>query len=76
MNRKKYNPPKIQFENLSLNTDLTTCSIIVNFSEYICPVLIPEIGQTVFQDNNCDWTNDDFYVCYHVPNSAINIFSS
>ena len=38
--------------------------------------LIPEWGETVFTEQNCDWSNDDYYVCYHVPTAGTNIFGS
>ena len=48
----------------------------VTFEEWLCPVVVPELGETIFQEHNCDWSNDDLYICYHVPTASMNIFSS
>ena len=75
--RKSYIKPSISFEKLSLSTDLSAgCSLNVSFAEFVCPVMIEEWGETVFTQNNCDWSNDDLYVCYHVPTAGTNIFGS
>ena len=75
---RRYVKPIISFEKLSLGTDLSAgCSLNSTFAEFVCPVLIPEWGETVFAPNSeCDWSNDEIYVCYHVPTAASNIFGS
>ncbi len=75
---KKYVKPIIAFQELSMNSELSAgCSFDSSFAEFFCPILIPEWGETVFSnDIGCDWTNDDFYVCYHVPTAGSNIFGS
>ena len=61
-----------------METDLSAgCSLDSLFAEFACPVLIPEWGETVFSTElDCYWTNDEFYVCYHVPSAGSNIFGS
>ena len=61
-----------------MSSDLSTgCSLDLAFAEFACPLLIPEWGETVFTDAlQCDWSNDDFYVCYHVPTAGSNVFNS
>ena len=75
---KKYSKPGISFHPLALSADLSAgCTLLSNFAEFSCPVMIPEWGETVFTYNSgCDWSNDDVYVCYHVPTASSNIFSS
>ena len=53
-----------------------SCAMNVNFAEFVCPITIPEWGETVFQEHNCDWSNDDVYICYHVPTASMNVFGS
>lgn len=77
MGKKKYIKPFIQFEKLSLSSDLHAhCSLNITFAEWQCPVLIPEWGETVYQEWNCDWSNDDGFICYHVPTISTNVFAS
>ena len=77
MAKKKYIKPIISFEKLSIGSPVSaSCAFDFNFADFACPVLIPEIGETVFQDNNCDWTSDDYYLCYHVPTMDMNVFGS
>ena len=75
---KNYVKPMITFEKLSAGTDVSAgCSLNSSFAEFVCPVLIPEWGETVFTNaSGCDWSNDDVYVCYHVPTTSSNIFGS
>ena len=73
---KQYVKPVIAFEPLELNSDFSSgCTVELQFAEFSCPVLIPEWGETVF-NNTCDWSNDDFNVCYHVPTASFNVFGS
>ena len=78
MAKKPYIKPTVVFEKLSMSTELSSsCAMNITFAEWICPVPIPEWGnETVFQEYNCDWSNDSGYVCYHVPTISTNIFSS
>lgn len=75
---KNYAKPNIAFQKLAMSADLSTsCSMDISFAEFSCPVLIPEWGETVFSTEvNCDWTNDQFYICYHVPTAGSNVFGS
>lgn len=77
--KKSYVKPLISFEPLALSSALSTgCSFNVSFAEFVCPVEIPEWGgETVFSEQvNCDWSNDDYYICYHVPTITTNVFGS
>ena len=78
MNKHKYVKPNIGFESLALSSELYSgCAFNVNFAEFICPITIPELGnETIFQEYNCDWSNEDIYVCYHVPTASMNVFGS
>ena len=74
---KKYVKPVVAFQELSLGTDVSAgCTMDITFAEFFCPILIPEWGETVFTEHNCDWSNDDYYVCYHVPTAGTNVFGS
>ena len=75
--KKRYVKPLISFESLALSSDLSAgCSFNVTFPEFVCPVLIPEWGETVFTAATCDWSNDEYYICYHVPTMTTNVFGS
>jgi hypothetical protein len=75
--KKKYIKPMVSFEKLAMNSSFSGhCEFNITFAEWVCPVLIPEWGETVFQQDNCDWSNDDYYICYHVPTISTNIFGS
>ncbi|MBQ6021535.1 MAG: hypothetical protein IJR51_10820 [Clostridia bacterium] len=75
-----YIKPFITFEKLSMsNPTSASCALNVSFAEFSCPILIEEWGETVFATTSsprCDWTNDDFYICYHVPTAGSNVFGS
>lgn len=74
---KKYTKPSISFQSLAMSTDVhASCAMEITFAEFICPVMIPEWGETIFQEYNCDWSNETGYVCYHVPTIDTNIFGS
>ena len=74
---KKYVKPSITFSKLSMGTEVYgRCATEINCAEFVCPVIIPELGETVFQENNCDWASEDMYVCYHVPMANMNVFGS
>ena len=67
----------IAFEKLSMNSSSGGgCALSATFEQFVCPVLIPEWGETVFASNTCDWYNDDGKICYHVPTISTNIFGS
>jgi hypothetical protein len=75
--KKKYIKPMISFQKLAMSSEVSgSCAMEITFAEWVCPVLIPEWGETVFQQDNCDWSNDTGYVCYHVPTISTNIFGS
>lgn len=77
MSKKKYVAPSITFEPLAMAANSgMSCSLEITFAEFQCPVMIPEWGETVFQEHNCDWSNDSGFVCYHVPTISTNVFSS
>ena len=77
---KNYIKPFVTFEKLTTSNPASAgCSLNVNFAEFSCPILIPEWGETIFASNStpvCTWTNDDFYICYHVPTAGSNVFGS
>lgn len=53
------------------------CTMDISFAEFFCPIEIPEWNnETVFTEMNCDWSNDDYYICYHVPAAGSNVFGS
>ena len=75
--KKKYIKPTIAFTSLELTNELSAgCALDITFAEWVCPVLIPEWGETVYQQWNCDWSNEEGYVCYHVPTISTNVFGS
>lgn len=74
--KKQYEKPSIQLQSLSVNSVSAGCAMQITFAEWECPVLIPEWGETVYQEWNCDWSNDEGYVCYHVPTISTNVFNS
>lgn len=75
--KKRYVKPLISFEPLALSSTLSaSCEFDISYAEFSCPVLIPEWGETVFTEQNCDWSNDDIYICYHVPTASSNVFGS
>ncbi len=60
-----------------MQADLSaSCTMDISFAEFVCPILIPEWGETVFTANTCDWSNDQYYICYHVPTAGSNVFGS
>ncbi len=74
---KNYIKPVVTFQQLNMGTDVSAgCSMILSFAEFACPIEIPEWGETVFTESNCDWSNDQFYICYHVPTLGSNVFAS
>ena len=77
MAKRRYIKPTVTFETLALANDASgSCVFEITFQEFVCPVLIPEWGETVFQEYNCDWSNDSGFICYHVPTISTNIFGS
>ena len=74
---KNYVKPNIAFQKLAMSADLSAgCSVKLTFAEFVCPVLIPEWGETVFSDSQCDWTNGSDFICYHVPTASTNVYSA
>ena len=77
MAKKQYIKPTISFEKLAMSSSVSAhCEFNITIAEWVCPVLIPEWGETVFQQDNCDWSNDTGYICYHVPTISTNVFGS
>lgn len=75
--KKSYAKPNITFESFSLSSNIAEeCVLEITFAEWECPVLIPEWGETVYQEWNCDWSNEEGYICYHVPTLSTRIFGS
>lgn len=75
--KKTYQKPAISFQSLAVSTDLSAgCAYEVNFAEFVCPVLIPDWGMTVFTERDCDMSNPDDFICYHVPTASFNVFGS
>lgn len=75
---KKYTKPTIAFQNIALSSGLSSaCAILADtdFSFDSCPILIPEWGETIFNDTMCTWSSQDNF-CYHVPTASSNIFES
>ena len=74
---KRYIKPTVTFERLSMGSGAAGgCEYNASFAEFSCPVLIPEWGETIFTADACDWSNDDYNICYHVPMAASNVFGS
>lgn len=75
--KKKYEKPTIVYESFSLSSSISAeCAFTITFAEWECPVYIEEWGETVYQEWNCDWSNDEGYVCYHVPTLTTQVFGS
>ena len=75
--KKSYIKPSIAFQKLAMSSDLSAgCTMELSSAEFSCPIMIPEWGETVFTESNCDWSNDDYYICYHVPTAGSNVFGS
>ena len=75
----KYEKPTISFQSLSTNGGgaSATCALAISFAEFSCPVKIPEWdNETIYTETNCDWSNDDGNICYHVPTATSNVFGS
>ena len=76
---KQYIKPFICFEPIAMNSDLSGgCSIDAEFAEFSCQVHIPEWGgETIFTDSlNCDWSNDEGNICYHISSISTTVFGS
>ncbi|MBR5422506.1 MAG: hypothetical protein IK108_00695 [Clostridia bacterium] len=76
--KKQYTKPVLSFQSLAVSTDMSAgCAYEVNFAEFYCPVLIPDWGMTVFaEDSDCEMSNPDGFICYHVPTASFNVFGS
>lgn len=78
--KKTYSKPIITFESFALSTNIAEeCTMDITFAEWDCPVLIPEWGETVYQEyTGCDWTPQEsgWSICYHVPTLSTRIFGS
>lgn len=75
--KKTYTKPNISFESFSLSANIAEeCIFEITFAEWECPVYIPEWDETVYQEWNCDWSNDSGFVCYHVPTITTRVFGS
>lgn len=74
--KTKYTKPTIAFQNIALSSGLSSsCAFQANFQFGSCEVMIPEWGETVYNDGQCDIGFEDF-PCYHVPAASSNIFES
>ena len=80
--KKTYQKPEIVFENFSLSKSIATCALAVDISfltPETCSAKMEGAAETitVFASGNssCQYTNDDF-LCYHVPNDTIGVFTS
>ena len=75
---KQYVKPIIAFEKLSVGSEASAgCALQVTFAEFVCPVMIPEWGETVFTtSSHCTLSNGDQNICYHIPSPSYNVFSS
>ena len=83
--KKTYVKPEIMFEDFSLNNSITAgCEKIAQAAEYQCAYKIETSMGTVnvFTDqvanNVCSTKEPDGYntICYHIPESANNVFTS
>jgi len=74
--KKNYTSPNIIFQPLSAAGLSAACSFTANHAANVCPIMIPEWGETVFGDYDiCDYTPED-NVCYDVPTASSNVFES
>ena len=74
--KKAYIKPDVSFHNLAISTSASAgCSVQASFQMGTCPIKVGAWGETVFLENNCDLSNDDF-VCYDVPLSSSDVFES
>ena len=46
--KKDYVTPEIKFNILSVTNTSVSCSLQASHSAYVCPVRIPEWGETIF----------------------------
>ena len=78
--KKNYEKPQIRFESFELSQNISAnCDWISNQAEYVCPVVDPEWDDiTIFMAAPCDTDTPlgDDGICYDVPTSDTNIFSS
>ncbi|MBQ6268059.1 MAG: hypothetical protein IJK64_09870 [Clostridia bacterium] len=73
---RRYVKPAISFQRLDMSASLSAgCALSATFAEMDCPVMIPEWGETVFTERNCDLYGDEF-ICYHVSAANSNVFGS
>ncbi len=77
--KRKYVKPEIIFDSFELSQSIAAgCELISQHSQGACPVLDPEIGQTLISEGLCQMTppggNDS--ICYDVPMDSYNVFSS
>ena len=50
MMKKDYVAPEIKFNTLSATNTSVSCSLQASHSAYVCPVRIPEWGETIFRN--------------------------
>lgn len=78
--RKKYETPKLYYEQFSLSSQIASCVNTAIFEMNGCPVSVPELGgATIFLNNGiCDFytPNVDDMICYHVPTDDMSVFTS
>lgn len=73
---KKYTKPALFCERLELvPVILNACNVSPTMSNGLqCEYEIAGLGPVFIDDNTaCDYTGVDDYVCYHNPESAVNI---
>lgn len=74
--KEKYVKPMAAFQPLDIASDLSSgCQYQANFQFGICTIEIPEWGETLYSEEVCDISFEDF-PCYHVPAASSNIFES
>lgn len=77
--KKNYVRPAIVFDSFELAENIAMCELISSkHDRYVCAVLDPESGLTIFPDLvNCTTTPlDGEQICYEVPMENANVFVS
>lgn len=78
--KKAYSKPHIIFDSFELSQTIARCEIISNVVKDVCGWYDEETDSKVFVAGVCDDVppDGDIYagICYHVPEDALNLFSS
>jgi hypothetical protein len=78
--KKTYEKPRICYESFALSDRISAgCEGIANIGENQCSILIPELGETIFnQDLVCSVTSPggNETICYNAPSEWNNVYSS